>query len=220
MEKILLITPHPDDIEIGMGMKIYDHIKAGDEVYEIVLCRGEAGGSPEEREREAREVANLLGIREVYFCDNPNLVFDEVRKKILDDIENVVNKVQPDIVYTPWPRDEHIDHEVTSNETLVAARSVQTIIFYECLRSKDFQPNYVFYAGEELMNKKITAIGLNKTQVGRGAISKEFAKVQGEYWALKFYHFRCVEKIKEKLKLNSEEKIYAEPFYIYKTSKI
>jgi len=216
--KILLICPHPDDIEIAMAMRAHDYIQKGHEVHEIVLCRGELGGDPDVREKEARCVADVLGIAQQVFYNHPNTRFDEVRIPIKDDIENNVKKIRPDIVYAPWPKDEHIDHVITGKETLVAARSVPTIVYYECQRSEKFSPNLAFYAGKESMDKKLEAISCNISQLEKGAISLEFALVQGQYWAHKFNHHACVQKIREDQGCVVQEKIYAEVFHIHRAT--
>jgi N-acetylglucosamine malate deacetylase 1 len=215
-KKILIVSPHPDDLELAMAMRAYRYVQEGYEVYAIVLCRGELGGDPEVRESESKKVAETLGITKVYFFNHQNTKFDKERISVKDDIEEVVRLIDPDVVYAPWPNDEHVDHVISGKETLVAARAVSTIIFYECMRSLNFKPNYAFYGGQNMMDKKLEAIGFNVSQIQRGAISKEFVSVRGRYWAFRFSHHLSVKKVRSELNLTEKENLYAEVFHIYR----
>lgn len=95
-KKVLLIYPHPDDIEMAMGMRVYGYAQEGFYIHELILSRGELGGDPNIRESEARSVADVLGINELTFCNHSNTRFAEERVAVKDSIERIVAKVQPD----------------------------------------------------------------------------------------------------------------------------
>src|SRR5262245_30682979 len=62
---VLVIGPHPDDLEIGLGGTIAKHVAAGHRVGLCDLTRGELGtnGTPEERLQEAEAAREVLGAR-------------------------------------------------------------------------------------------------------------------------------------------------------------
>ena len=73
MKKILVIAPHPDDEVLGCGGTIIKNIKAGNEVFLCIMTKGEETyyGKEvlEEKRKEVLRVANLIGIKKVFFCD-------------------------------------------------------------------------------------------------------------------------------------------------------
>ena len=60
---VLAFGPHPDDIEIGMGATVAEHVARGLSVGLCDLTRGEMGsnGTVDERLREAEEARDVLG---------------------------------------------------------------------------------------------------------------------------------------------------------------
>jgi LmbE family N-acetylglucosaminyl deacetylase len=65
MASILIIGPHPDDQELGMGGTIALLAKQGHRVHLVDMTNGEPTplGSPEIRAREAAAAAQILGVR-------------------------------------------------------------------------------------------------------------------------------------------------------------
>lgn len=220
MNNILVVNPHPDDAEISMGMRIQEHTKRGDVVNEIILCKGELGGNPKEREREAEKTAKILGINKVWFFEHPNTRFDKTRNVLKNDIETIINEVRPSLIYGPWYKDEHIDHAVAGKELLVAARSIDTVIFYRCLRSIDFTPNFTCYYKQEFMDEKIKALKTYKSQINRSALNIDNAIITAKYWGLNSGHHLATKRIKKLQKFTKDEDLYAEPFHIHRCSNI
>src|SRR4029078_4376452 len=60
---VLAFGPHPDDIEIGMGATVAEHVARGLSVGLCDLTRGEMGsnGTVDERLREAEDARDVLG---------------------------------------------------------------------------------------------------------------------------------------------------------------
>lgn len=120
MNKVLVISPHPDDESIGCGGTICAHHEAGDVVEVIFLTSGEKGGhgiSEEEirsiREQEAISAAEVLSISEVSFWREPDGAFvasSENTKRLKDKIEHF----KPDIIYVTHFQEEHPDHKAAA----------------------------------------------------------------------------------------------------------
>jgi len=71
---IIFTSPHPDDIEIGMGGTIARCVEQGYRVGMIHMTDGEPTprGTPAERVAEAQEAANVLGAHVCEVLDMPN----------------------------------------------------------------------------------------------------------------------------------------------------
>ena len=65
MAKILVVGPHPDDQEAGMGATIAKLVSQGHDVLLLDMTNGEPTplGDPATREQEAARAAEILGVR-------------------------------------------------------------------------------------------------------------------------------------------------------------
>ncbi len=108
---VLAIGAHPDDVELGCGGTVARLAAAGRRVGILHLTRGEAGtrGTPEERQREAREAADALGAVAVDFlhCGDGRLRTGEAEE---DALIAKLREWEPQIVLGPTPADRHPDH--------------------------------------------------------------------------------------------------------------
>jgi bacillithiol biosynthesis deacetylase BshB1 len=117
---LLVIGPHPDDIEIGFGGAVALHVAHGRRVGLCDLTRGELGsnGTVEERLAEAEAARAVLGADwrlnlgwpDGGPYDTPNI----------DDIVRLIRACRPGVVAIPYWHDRHPDHRAAS-ETLSRA---------------------------------------------------------------------------------------------------
>ncbi|GAI70831.1 unnamed protein product, partial [marine sediment metagenome] len=115
MPNILAIGPHPDDVELGMGGSILKFTEAGHQVTIVDLTDGEPTphGDPETRKKESVKSSRILGIDERITLDFPNRYLqDEVEAR--QELAEIIRKIQPDILFTPYWIDAHPDHIATS----------------------------------------------------------------------------------------------------------
>ena len=111
----LVIAPHPDDAEIGMGGTIAALVAQGVRIVLLDLSDGEPTphGSTAIRITEARAASSILGAQERIFLDLKNrAIFDcvETRNKVA----NVIRRVKPTVVFSPYWEDAHPDHTQAS----------------------------------------------------------------------------------------------------------
>lgn len=116
MNKILVISPHPDDESIGCGGTIRKHIIDGDVVEVIFLTSGEKGGHgiPENetrkiREEEAHKAAGILQIDKIDFWNEPDGAFIATEKNVNRLAEKIISFL-PTIIYAPHENEQHPDH--------------------------------------------------------------------------------------------------------------
>ncbi len=123
--RVLVLAPHPDDETIGCGATLALHAEAGDPIHVTFLTAGTTGdptGREDKaayaklREREAREAAKHLGIGSMEFWGYPDNF--EVNENDLAGVEprvdELFDRVKPDVVYAPHLGDQHSDHFVAA----------------------------------------------------------------------------------------------------------
>lgn len=132
MRKVVLaIGAHPDDIEIGCGGTIRKHVLDNDDVYYAIASNGEKGGKPEERVEEAKEVAALMGIKNIYFLGLED-TFISHDGKTINLLDQIIQEVKPSLVYVHSLKDYHQDHRNIAKSTLSASRKMKnSILCYE-----------------------------------------------------------------------------------------
>lgn len=122
-DRFLMIGPHPDDIEIGMGATAAKLAAAGKHVTFLICLDGRygltnapEGTTPEElvsiRKTESLASAALLGVTDVRFLDLCDGGFYQ-KEDLLRGIARVIGEVQPQILFAPDPSvssESHADH--------------------------------------------------------------------------------------------------------------
>lgn len=120
-ESLLVIQPHPDDMEIGAGATIARMIRLGTSVTCLTVTDGSIGtydpafnptDLTETRRMEAEKGAGILGVKNFLwfeFADGGNLPYEEVRAKLTKAMRMIKPKAV--MVCDPWlPYEVHSDH--------------------------------------------------------------------------------------------------------------
>ncbi|HLM18911.1 MAG TPA: PIG-L deacetylase family protein, partial [Acidimicrobiia bacterium] len=135
VERILVVTAHPDDVDFGSGGSVACWTDAGIEVSYCICTSGEAGGFDrsvpratmvEIREAEQRAAGKVVGVSDITFLHHPDgrlaSTFDLRR-----DISRVIRRVRPQRVVGPTPERNfqrvyasHPDHLAAGEATLAA----------------------------------------------------------------------------------------------------
>ncbi len=188
---VLVIAPHPDDAELGMGGAILKLLAAGKQVGILDLTSGEPTphGSPEIRDRETSAASEALGIswRQNLKLANRSLQASlENRAKLA----GVIRQTRPEHLYAPYWVDAHPDHLAATELTEAArfwAKLTKTdmpgephhprrIYNYYCVHLKmTAQPAFVLDISEQWETKR-QAIACYQSQfvTGREAMSPGF----------------------------------------------
>jgi len=165
MNKILVVAAHPDDEALGCGGVIARHISLGEHVFVLFMTDGESSRNVStdlnkkisNRNESAKKALKILGVTDHKFLDFPDNKMDTVPLlEIAKAIEEVVGEFKPNIIYTHFRNDLNIDHQITNQAVLTAARPqpnccVKKILSFEILSSSEwnsysisqFQPQYV-----------------------------------------------------------------------------
>src|SRR5262245_3692926 len=110
MASFLIIGPHPDDQELGMGGTIIRLAQQGHQVHIVDMTNGEPTprGSVETRARESAESAKIMGVqRTLLGLKNREVVHDIASRHKL---AAVVREHRPNVMFVPYPIDAHPDH--------------------------------------------------------------------------------------------------------------
>jgi len=119
-----------------------------------VLTKGEASGDPSIREKECKKSAELLEADQIFFSELEDTKIDDGFTTITV-IENIINRIEPDIIYTHSYKDTHQDHRNTSYATLSAGRRCSKILMYESPTTfRDFTPHVFVDITNEFERKK------------------------------------------------------------------
>lgn len=119
---VLVVAPHPDDAELGMGGAIVKMIRQGLRVGILDLTNGEPTphGSPEIRAAETLAASQALGVtwRENLGLPNRQL---EATLAARQQLATVFRRVRPRWLFAPYWVDAHPDH-LAATELIEAAR--------------------------------------------------------------------------------------------------
>ncbi|MER6520205.1 PIG-L family deacetylase [Streptomyces sp. NPDC001553] len=157
---VLVVVAHPDDAELAMGMRIRDHVLAGDRVRVHCLSAGSVErDNGAARRDECLTAAKILGIGGYTFSSIPDTRFTDHRGAINAALFDTFATDRPDIVYTHYPDDQHLDHAVTGEEAgTVAMREAADLIYFRSAYSRHFEPNLYFVGTPDLMATKEEAL--------------------------------------------------------------
>ena len=174
--KILLISAHPDDMEIGMGGTAVKLAQNGASLTSLVLTDGRRSANPfgmspdtlaNVRQKEASRACEILGVHDLRFASLPDLKSEGNYTLARSFVREVFSEIRADEVYTLHPvLDRHVSHQLTGKLTV------------EALQESEHHPLIWAYEVWGLFNqwdrfedissctgKKLQAIGEHKSQV-------------------------------------------------------
>jgi LmbE family N-acetylglucosaminyl deacetylase len=173
---IVCVGGHPDDPESGCGGTLARYGEAGHRISIIYLTRGERGipgKSLDEaagiRTAEAQAACRILGAKPVFAGQIDGAT--ELNHDRVTAFSDLLKAESPDLVFTQWPIDSHMDHQVASLLTLRAWYGMQRrfrLYFYEVdagAQTLGFHPtDYIDITA--VREKKKAALFAHKSQNG------------------------------------------------------
>jgi N-acetylglucosamine malate deacetylase 1 len=179
-EKILIISPHTDDGELGCGGSIIKFIDDGYDVQYVALsCCGKSvpEGCPSDiLKREVKKATKVLGITNPILFDFEVREFPRFRQEILDTLIHLRNKIKPDIVFTPSRYDTHQDHKTTVEETMRAFKKCTLLGYEQPWNNITFNTLAFVSLKVEHIQKKIDALSCYETQKNRAYLNPDFIR--------------------------------------------
>jgi N-acetylglucosamine malate deacetylase 1 len=185
---VLVVAAHPDDEILGCGATAARLVQEGCEVYFAVLGEGITSRNGSRDTADARQLLLLhehahaagrkIGVREVFLHKLPDNRLDTIPLlDVIKIVENLVEKLKPEIVYTHHGGDLNIDHGVIHRAVLTATRPiadqpVRDVYAFEVPSSTEwafqrleapFRPN-VFVDVADTLEMKIAAMACYQTE--------------------------------------------------------
>lgn len=132
IERVAVVTAHPDDSEFGAGGTIAKLARQGSEITYVIVTNGNKGSgdramTPERlatiREEEQRNAARVLGVERVVFLGYDDGEVEDTRALRLD-VTRELRRWRPDLVITMNPHRtynlyaSHRDHRTTAGVVL------------------------------------------------------------------------------------------------------
>ncbi len=111
IERILVVTAHPDDVDFGAAGSVATWTRQGIEVSYCIVTDGDAGGFdpdvprsdiPRIRREEQTRAAKEVGVADLHFLGHPDGRL-EVTLDVRRDISRVIRQVRPQRVVTQSP---------------------------------------------------------------------------------------------------------------------
>jgi bacillithiol biosynthesis deacetylase BshB1 len=182
MASILVIGPHPDDQELGMGGAIARLARQGHKVHLVDMTNGEPTplGTPETRARESAAAAKVLGVERTLLGLPNRQVVHDIRSR--HKLAAVIRRHLADWLFVPYPIDAHPDHVAVSRiaeDARFDAKLTKTdipgepcypkrIIYYFCTHLRmNFTPNFCIDISDTI-ETKMAALKCYESQFGSG----------------------------------------------------
>jgi LmbE family N-acetylglucosaminyl deacetylase len=181
--KILILSPHTDDAELGCGGSIINYLEQKKEIFWVVFSTAEESlpkDMPENTLKiEFLDVAKKLSLKssEVMVNNFKVRYLHEKRQEVLELLVKIRQDFNPDLVIGPSLNDFHQDHSVVANEMVRAFKSTSSIISYELpWNHVNFNTQFFTRLTKIQIEKKIDLLTSYKSQVqkNRAYFSGEF----------------------------------------------
>ena len=132
IERVMVVTAHPDDSEFGAGGTVAKLVRAGAEAAYVIVTDGNKGSSdrtmtPERlariRAEEQRAAARTLGVAHVQFLGYPDGEVEDTRD-LRRDVSREIRRFKPDLLIAQNPNRtynlgaSHRDHRITAGVAL------------------------------------------------------------------------------------------------------
>lgn len=181
-KRFLILAPHTDDGELGLGGSIARFIDEEREVYYAAfsLCRRslEPGLAPDTLEIEVKAATKILGIpsENLRLFDYDVRNFSSFRQNILEDMIVLKKELNPEVVFLPCSSDLHQDHQVIHNEGLRAFKDASVFGYELPWNNLNFQTSCFIKLSEKQLMKKVEALKEYHSQSHRAYLNEAFIR--------------------------------------------
>lgn len=175
IDRILVLSPHTDDGELGAGGSIARFLDEGKDVFYIAFSGCEIA-VPKELPRDTMRKefscsTTAMGLKpeNVFMLDYQLRTLPEHRQEILDNLIDFKKQLKPELVLVPSSHDVHQDHGVIYWEALRAFKKETSIWGYEHpWNNLSFTTDIFVTLTPKNIDRKIIALKEYKSQESKG----------------------------------------------------
>lgn len=187
--KVVCVGAHPDDPESGCGGTLARYAALGHAVTIVYLTRGERGidgksldDAARIRSAECEAACRIIGAKPAFFGQIDGGT--EVTRAQVDAMQRLLAAQSPDVLFTHWPVDTHMDHQVASMLTIRAWMNLKTplLYFFEVntgSQTEGFFPN-TYVDVSPVVDQKKRALFAHISQDGQG-IWREHHEIMAQW---------------------------------------
>jgi bacillithiol biosynthesis deacetylase BshB1 len=197
MASFLVIGPHPDDQELGMGGTIARLAQQGHTVHLVDMTNGEPTphGSVEKRAGEAASAAGILGVKRTLLGLKNREVTHNLESR--HQLAALIRVHKPHALFVPYPVDAHPDHvavtriaedarfdaKLTKSNIPGEPWSPKRILYYFCTHLRmSFQPSFCIDISDQIdLKMKACAAYESQGLASQGGLS-ELVKAVSAYF--------------------------------------
>lgn len=183
MNKVLVISPHPDDETLGCGGTLIRHKREGDEIHWLIMTNV----NPDDKDVYSVKEREIAEVSKAYNFDTTSRTkfltseLDTIpTKELIKAISEVLEEIQPNYLYLPFKNDIHSDHSVVFDAAASCTKSfrypyVKRVVIYETISetefsirpdSEQFKPNLWIDISNDI-EEKIKIMSLYKSEIGK-----------------------------------------------------
>lgn len=146
---VLVFAAHPDDAELSMGGTIAKFTRSKFKVAIIDLTKGELGTRGNEiiRRKEAKKADEILKVTKRVNLNIPDGNIQRSKENLMCIIKEI-RKYQPKIIFAPYFRDRHPDHQDSSiliKEAMFSTGLPKVRTFEKNIEQQAYRPKKLFY---------------------------------------------------------------------------
>lgn len=186
-QNVLVLAPHTDDGELGVGGTISKLIENGANITYVAFSIAEESvpeGLPKDiLKTEVEEATKRLGIQNLIVYRYKVRKLNYARQEILEDLIGLKKENTYDLVLLPCLKDIHQDHKTIAEEGVRAFKRT-TILGYELIwNNLSFDTQCFIKLDKSHVDSKVNALKAYKSQGFRDYLSEDFifslARVRG-----------------------------------------
>lgn len=128
-KSIMVIAAHADDEALGCGGTMARLAAEGAQIQVVFMADGvfsrESSNKNQQNQRKAaaNAVKKILGFKNMHFLDLPDNQMDQVPLLVIvQKLEALIRKYQPQTIFTHFYNDLNVDHRITQQAVMTACR--------------------------------------------------------------------------------------------------
>ena len=187
-EKIVCISAHPDDIELGMGGTLSLLSEDGNDIYVIINY---IPGIKEER------IVEIYNSMDIYNIPKENVIINDFyvkdKRERVKCIDTYLKSIKPDKVFTHYYGDTHQEHRDIFDIVNICCRRLDTSLFVwennviGGILVETFSPNYFVKLNKKHMKDKVNSWLCHKSQTKKYVKLDNIIYKQAELWGFKCF---------------------------------